>query len=238
MNGFQAAQQNADRDTQARQRRQRDIDYSLKRLRPRYLQRKAQRYLMETSNATWNDFSAKILQRDVSIQVSSNFSNDEEQTMAQMATLGQKMTNLRSELQEYRVNAVDGTARPIGPNPKGRQKDTRSHNYCHTNGHTSSWCRKKIRDEKLKRMENERTVEKKTTFTHDYNKERGSGHGSEQWTRGRNFERRSQNYITNGPRRTSPTAYQNFSHRPNSAYGNNHPNNVRSYDQRSKILFI
>ena len=67
MNGFEAAQQFADRDTQAQQRRQRDIDYSLKGLRPRYLQQKAQRYLMETPNATWNDLSTKILQRDVSI---------------------------------------------------------------------------------------------------------------------------------------------------------------------------
>ena len=79
-----------------------------------------------------------------------------------MVTLGQKMTNLRSEIQEYRVNAVDGTARQIRPNQKGRQNATRYHNYCRTNGHTSSWCRKKIRDEKLTRKENERTVEKKS----------------------------------------------------------------------------
>ena len=127
------------------------IDYSLKGLRPRYLQRKAQEYLMENPNATWNDFSSRITLRDVSFQVCSNFLNDEEQTTAQMATLGQEMRNLRSELLEHRVNAVEGNSRTKDPNQKGRQKATRFCNYCRTNGHTPSWCRKKIRDEELKK---------------------------------------------------------------------------------------
>ena len=90
MSGIGAAQQNAERDAQARQRRQRDIDYSLKGLRPRYLQRKTQEYLMENPNATWIDFSTRIIQRDVSFQISSNFLNEKEQTKAQMATIGQE----------------------------------------------------------------------------------------------------------------------------------------------------
>ena len=125
---------------------------------------------MENSNATWNDFSTRIIQRDLSFQVSSNFLNDEEQTKAQMATLGKEMKNLRSELQEHRVNAVDGTTRAVDPNQKGRQNAKRFCSYCRTNGHTPSWCRKKIRDEELKRIENERTAEKKVTFTQYYNK--------------------------------------------------------------------
>ena len=52
--------------------------------------------------------------------------NDEEQTKAQMATLGQQMKILRSELQEHRVNAVEGTTRPVDPNQKGRQNATYS----------------------------------------------------------------------------------------------------------------
>ena len=43
-NGIEAAHHNAERDAQGRQRRPRYIDYSLKRLRPLYLQRKAQEY--------------------------------------------------------------------------------------------------------------------------------------------------------------------------------------------------
>ena len=134
---------------------------------------------MENPNATWNEFSTRIIQRDVSSQVSSNFLNDEEQTKAQMATLGQEMKNLRFEFQENRVNAVEGTTRPLDANQKGRQNVTRFCNYCRTNGHTPSCCRKKIRDDELRRIENERTAEKKVTFTQDCNKKRGPDHGSE-----------------------------------------------------------
>ena len=91
MDGTEAGKQNAERDAQARQRRQRYIDYSLTGLRPRYLQGKAQEYLMETPNVKWNDFSTRINQKDVSFQVPSNSLNDEEQTKGQMATLGQKL---------------------------------------------------------------------------------------------------------------------------------------------------
>ena len=94
MEGIAPADHGAKRPAQGRQRRQRYIDYSLKGLRPRYLQRKAQEYWMENPNATWNDFSTRIIQRDVPFQVSSNFLNDEEQTTAQLATLGQEMKNL------------------------------------------------------------------------------------------------------------------------------------------------
>ena len=156
LNGIEAADHAAERTAQGQQRRQRYIDYSLKGLRPRYLQHRAQEYLLENPNATWNDFSTRIIQRDVSFQVFSNFLDDEEQTKAQMATLGQEMTNLRSELQEHRVNAVEGNTRTVDPNQKGRQNATRFCNYCRTNGHTPSLCRKKIRDEELKRIENER----------------------------------------------------------------------------------
>ena len=238
LNGIEDAQHNAERNTQGRQRRQRYIDYSLKGLRPRYLQRKAQEYLMENPNATWNDFSTRIIQRDVSFQVSSNFLSDEEQTKAQMATLGQEMKNLRSELQEPRVNAVEGSSRTVDPNQKGRQNATRFCNYCRTNGHTPNWCRKKIRDEELKRIENdERTAEKKVTFTQDYNKKRGPDHGSEQWTRGQDFQRRNQNFSNDRFRRSSPNSYQNFSATPNFTYRNNSSNDRRPFDQRPNQSF-
>ena len=143
LNGIEAAHHAAERDAQGRQRRQIYIDYSLKELRPRYLQRKAQEYLMQNPNATWNYFSTSILQEDVSFQVSSNFLKNEEQNKAQMATLGQEMKNLRSELQQHRFNAVDGNPRTIDLNQEGRQEVTRFCNYGRTNGHTPIWCSKK-----------------------------------------------------------------------------------------------
>ena len=122
---------------------------------------------MENHNAIWNSFSTRIIRRDVSFQVSFNFLNDEEQTKAQMPTLGQEIKKLRSELQEHRVNAVEGNPRTADPNQKGKQNATRFRNYCCINGHTPSWCCKKMRDEELKRIENERTAEKKVTLTQD-----------------------------------------------------------------------
>ena len=128
-----------------------------------------------------------------------------------MAALVQKMKNLRSELQEHRVNAVEGNPRTVDPNQKERQNATRFCNYCRTNGHTPSWCRKKIRDEELKRIENERTTERKVTITQEYNKERGPDHALEQWTRGQDFQRRNPNYNNDRPTRNYPTPCQNFS---------------------------
>ena len=78
MAGIAPGDQNAERTSQARQRRQRYIDYTLKGLRPRYLQRKAQEFLMEHPNATWNEFSTHLIMKDVSYQVSTSFLNDEE----------------------------------------------------------------------------------------------------------------------------------------------------------------
>ena len=51
----------AERQAQGRQRRQRYIDHTLRGLRPKYLQRKAQEYLIENPTATWNDFSTRII---------------------------------------------------------------------------------------------------------------------------------------------------------------------------------
>ena len=155
MNGIEAAQQIAERAAQSRQRRQRYMDYSLRGLRPRYLQRKAQEYLMERPNATWNNFCAQILQRDLILEVSSTFLPHEAQTRAELATLGQEIKNLRSELKEYHVNAVAVTSWTFHPNQQGRQKFTQLCNYCHKNGHTLNWCRKKVRDEEVRKIRND-----------------------------------------------------------------------------------
>ena len=74
---------------------------------------------MENPNAACNVFVNPNIQRRVPFQVAYNFLNDE-QTKAQMATIGQEMKNLWSELQEHRVYAVEGVSRPVDPNQKGR----------------------------------------------------------------------------------------------------------------------
>ena len=108
MEGIAEGDRAAERQAQGRQRRQRYIDYTLRGLRPRYLQRKAQEHLMKNPNATWNGFSTRTIQRDVSYQVSSNFLNDEEQTKGQLASLGQERKNrvTRTSSQCFRENST------------------------------------------------------------------------------------------------------------------------------------
>ena len=99
-----------------------------------------------------------------------------------MSSLGQELKNLRTELKEHRVNALEGKQRPVDPNHKGRQIATRFRGYSRTNGHTPNYCRKKTRDEEIKKLQNEATAEKKVTFAQDFNKRRGPSHGSGNWT--------------------------------------------------------
>ena len=212
--GIAPGDQNAERAAQARQRRQRYIDYTLKGLRPRYLQWKAQKYLMEHPNATWNDFSTHLINKDVSYQVSTSFLNDEGQNKAQIASLGQELKSLRTELKEHRINALERNQRPVDPNQKGRQNATMFCGYCRTKGHTPNYCRKKIRDKEIKRLQNETTVAKKVTFTQDYNKRRGPSHGCGYWT-GRNGD--------NGAMMSTPRSFTRGNFRPS----NQNPNNFR-----------
>ena len=89
------------------------------------------------------------------IQVSSNFLHDMEQIKTELAKLSQEMRNLRVEFQEHRLNAMEGNYRPWVPNQKEKQKPARFCTYCHKNGHTPKWCRKKIRDEEIRKIQNE-----------------------------------------------------------------------------------
>ena len=99
-----------------------------------------------------------------------------------MAFLGKKLKNLQTELKEHRTNASEGNQKPIDPNQKGRQNARRFYGFCRNNGHNPNDCRKKIRDEEVKKLQNEATAEKKVTFTQDYNKRRGPSYGSGNWT--------------------------------------------------------
>ena len=154
-NGIPNAQQNAERTTQKRQQKQRYMDYNLRGLKSNYLQLKSQEKLMEYPNVTWNDFSNHNTQQDLMLQVSSNFLHDVEQIKIELATLGQEMRNLRVELQEYRLIAMEEKSRPWAPTKKEKQKPVRFCDYCHKNGHTPKWCRKKIRDEEIRKIQYE-----------------------------------------------------------------------------------
>ena len=130
---------------------------------------------MERPNATWNDFCAQIIQKDLILEVSSTFLSHEAQTKAELVTLGQEIKNLRSELKEYHVNAVAVTSRNFHPNQQGRQKTTRFCNYCHKNGHTLNWCRRKMRDEEVRKIRSDMSSKRnispiKNSSTEEFNR--------------------------------------------------------------------
>ena len=169
---------------------------------------------MEHPNATWNDFSTHLIKKDVSYQVSTSFLNDKEQNKAQMASFGQELVNLRIELKEHRIHALEKNQRLVDPNQKGRQNATRFCGYCRTNGHPPNYWRMKMRDEEIKKLQNEVTAEKKVTFTQDYNKRRGPSHRSGNWT--------SRN-DGNGAIMSTPRSFTRVNFRPS----NQNPNNFR-----------
>ena len=139
-----------------------------------------------------------------------------------MASLGQDLRNLRTELKEHRINALEGNQRPVNPNQKGRENATRFCGYCRTNGHTPNYCRKKMRDEEIKKLQYEATAEKKVTFTQGYNKRRGLSHGSGNWTK-RNDD--------NGSMMSTPQSFTRGNPRPSNQNSSNFRQS-RPFEQR------
>ena len=181
---------------------------------------------MEHPNATWNDFSTRIIQGDVTYQVSSNLLIDEEHTKVQPASLGQEMKNLRSELQEHRVNALENPRLP-DPNQKGRQNAARFCNYCRTTRHIPMWCRKKIPDEEIKKVQDVIMAEKRVTFTNDYNKRGGPSHGSGQFTYSNTRNRHQAGRDTTDTQQSTYDGATQF--HPGSNWGNPTKNNTFNF---------
>ena len=187
---------------------------------------------MENPNATWNDFSTRIIQKDVSFQASSSFLNDEEQTKAQMATLGEEMKNLQSELKEPWVNAVEGNQRTVDPKKINTECNTILQLLSHKRTYPKLVLQEGTGQKTGTNRKRKDCWEKSLVYSRLQ-----SGHGSEKRTRDQDFQKRNQIYTNDGFRRNSPITYQNFSPRPNFAHGTNHPNNGRSYAQRANQLF-
>ena len=101
------------------------MSYCFGGLRPRYVQQEAQEHLIEHLNASWNDFCAQIIQKDVRVQVSSEFLHEVEQTKCELAALGQELRNFLADLKEHRIIAVERIFRRIAPIHRGKQKTTR-----------------------------------------------------------------------------------------------------------------
>ena len=176
--GVQQKNQNAERTAQERQRRQRCIEYSLKGLRPLKLREKAHEYLMDHPNANWDQFTQEIINKDLSYTVTSALTSGESHTDPIIQEMRDDIKGIKLQIKENNTNTINAVEKTADPNATGRRMATRFCSYCRTNGHTPNWCRKKMRDEEVKRVQNDRQAERKVTFTHDYNKRSGPSHGS------------------------------------------------------------
>lgn len=254
LEGVAEAQHADERAAQLRQQRQRYMDYTIKGLRPMNLQRKAHEYLIEHPQATWDEFSAHLISKDLIYTVSANIgtpSQDKEKVNA----LEQQMKELTSLVKEQTVNSINMITANSDPNNKQRQNATRFCGYCRSNGHSISWCRKKIRDEELKKLREDRPPERKVGFTTDYNKRRGPSHGSfnprfnnnlQQVDQARRFAREGtdrRNFNTGYNPNTGQNYNQNFNryrpdqrqgHDPRSRFNNFRNNSQDNFNQRNR----
>ena len=80
----------------------------------------------------------------------------------------QEMRNFRTELHEHRGNCMVGNFRPWAPTQKGNQKTVRFCDYCHKNGHTPKWCRKKMRDEEIRKIRYEMSSTRNHVLTRNH----------------------------------------------------------------------
>ena len=69
------------------------------------------------------------------------------------------MITLPSELQEHRVNALVNS-RQTHFNQKSRHNTTRFCNYSRINGHTQNWCRRRMRDKEIRRVQSDMSLKK------------------------------------------------------------------------------
>ena len=173
----------AERAAQDRQRRQRCIDYSLRGLRPPKLREKAHEYLMDHPNATWEQFSQAVINKDLSYTVTTSLTGGESHADPLIQELREDIKGIKLQIKEQTNNTINAIEKTVDPNATGRRMATRFCSYCRTNGHTPNWCRKKMRDEEIKKVQNESNPERRITFTNDYNKRTGPGHGSRFQTR-------------------------------------------------------
>ena len=69
------------------------------------------------------------------------------------------LKGIKLQIKEQMNNTINAVEITVDPNATGRRMATRFCGYCRTNGHTPNWCRKKMRDEEVKKVQNEANTE-------------------------------------------------------------------------------
>ena len=138
---------------------------------------------MDHPNATWEQFSQAVINKDLSYTVTTSLTGGESHADPLIQELREDIKGIKLQIKEQTNNTINAIEKTVDPNATGRRMATRFCSYCRTNGHTPNWCRKKMRDEEIKKVQNESNPERRITFTNDYNKRTGPGHGSRFQTR-------------------------------------------------------
>ena len=170
-----------ERDNQQNQRKAKYIEFTVRGLKPTGLKRKAHEYLIEHPNATWDAFQTHITSKDVIYTISSELvPNATSDQNAKLHSLEQQNKELTALFKEQQVNQVtQPNPRPANPDNKSRQNMTRFCSYCRRNGHILMYCRTKAYDDETKKQQTRNNQDRRTVFTHDYNKRRGPNFGSQ-----------------------------------------------------------
>ena len=71
------------------------------------------------------------------------------------------LKGIKLQIKEQMNNTINAVEKTVDPNATGRRMATRFCGYCRTYGHTPNWCRKKMRDEEVKKVQNETNTERK-----------------------------------------------------------------------------
>ena len=172
---------NAERDNQQNQRNAKNIEFTVRGLRPTGLKRKAHEHLIEHANATWDALQTQITSKDVIYTINSELvPNATSDQNTKLHSLEQQIKELTALFKEQQGNQVtQPNPRPANVDNKSRQNKTRFCSYCRRKGHTLMYYRTEAIDDENKRQQTRNNQERRTVFTHDYNKRRGPNFGSQ-----------------------------------------------------------
>ena len=162
----------AERDNQQNQRNAKYFEFTARGLKLNGLKRETQKFSIEHPNATRDAFQTHITSEDVICTISSELVVDATTDQnTKLHSLEQKIKEITTLIREQQVNRVNqSNSRPV--EDKSRQNITRFCSYCRKKGHTLMYCRTKDHDDDIKTQHTPKKQERRTAFTHDYNKRR------------------------------------------------------------------
>ena len=169
----------AERENQQNQRNPKYIEFTVRGLKPNGLKREAHEYLIDHPNAIWDAFQTHITSKDVIYTISSELvPNATTDQNTKLHSLEQQIKELTALFKEQQVNQVNqSSSRPTNADNESSQNMTRFCPYCQRDGHTLMYCRAKAHNDEKKRQQTRNNQERRTVFTHDYNKRRGPNFG-------------------------------------------------------------